>query len=95
MISVTVIVYIQGKAGWVIGFGVPVGLMFISTVMFVLGSSLYVKMKADKSLFTGFAQVISASWKNRQLPLPPTDSERWYYHKGSKLIAPSERIRYV
>ncbi|KAE8709922.1 RNA-binding family protein isoform 1 [Hibiscus syriacus] len=35
MIAITIIVYIQDKAGWIIGFRVPAGLMFLSTVMFL------------------------------------------------------------
>ncbi|PKI76279.1 hypothetical protein CRG98_003390 [Punica granatum] len=43
MLSVTVIVYIQDKAGWVIGFGVPLGLLFLAAVLFLIGSPFYVK----------------------------------------------------
>ncbi|XP_044464853.1 protein NRT1/ PTR FAMILY 1.2-like [Mangifera indica] len=96
MISALVIVYIQDKAGWIVGFGVPVGLMSLSTVLFLLGSPLYVKMKANKSLFTGFAQVLSAAWKNRNLALPPRDSDGWYhYQKGSKLTTPTDKLRFL
>ncbi|XWS24667.1 hypothetical protein CRYUN_Cryun27aG0002200 [Craigia yunnanensis] len=97
MISITVIVYIQDAAGWVVGLGVPAGLMLFSTVMFLLGSPLYIKMKANKSLFTSFAQVMAAAWKNKNLGLPPMGSDAgiWYYHKGSKLIAPTEKIRFL
>ncbi|PKI76275.1 hypothetical protein CRG98_003386 [Punica granatum] len=43
MLSVTVIVYIQDKAGWVIGFEVPLVLMFLAAVLFLIGSPFYVK----------------------------------------------------
>ncbi|KAL4280446.1 hypothetical protein GQ457_03G029480 [Hibiscus cannabinus] len=97
MISITVIVYIQVKAGWVIGFGVPAGLMLLSTIMFLVGSPLYIKMKPNKSLFTSFAQVMGAAWKNRDLALPPmeADGAKWYFHKGSKQIAPTEKLRFL
>ncbi|KAK6941497.1 Proton-dependent oligopeptide transporter family [Dillenia turbinata] len=96
IISVTLIVYIQDEFGWVVGFGVPVGLMFLSTVFFLLGAPLYVKVKANKSLFTGFAQVIAASFKNKHLALPPKNSDGWYHHtKGSKLVVPTERLRFL
>ncbi|XVF63467.1 hypothetical protein PTKIN_Ptkin09bG0089000 [Pterospermum kingtungense] len=97
MISITVIVYIQDTAGWVVGLGVPAGLMLFSTIIFLLGSPLYIKMKANKSLFTSFAQVISAAWKNKHSVLPPTGSDgaTWYYHKGSKLTAPSDQLRFL
>ncbi|XVF29800.1 hypothetical protein REPUB_Repub16aG0002400 [Reevesia pubescens] len=97
MISITVIVYIQDKAGWVVGFGIPAALMFLSTVMFLLGSPLYIKVKPNKSLFTSFAQVMAAAWKNRHLALPPMDSDGviCYYHKGSKLIEPTQKLRFL
>lgn len=95
MASVTAIVYIQDKFGWVVGFGVPVVLMFLSTVLFLLGYSLYVQVKANKSLFTGFAQVVAVAFRNKHLALPPINSDVWYYHKGSKLfVAPTGKLRY-
>ncbi|KAF8036284.1 hypothetical protein BT93_C2109 [Corymbia citriodora subsp. variegata] len=96
MIAVIVIVAIQNKYGWVIGFGVPAGLMFISVVCFFLGSSLYVKVKANKSLFTGLAQATAAAWKKRHLELPDMSLDAMYYHhKGSKVTTPSEQLRFL
>ncbi|XP_038711850.1 protein NRT1/ PTR FAMILY 1.1-like [Tripterygium wilfordii] len=93
--AVLVIVYIQERAGWAVGFGIPVGLMFLSAVFYFLGSPLYVKVKADKSLLTSFAQVVAAAWKKKHLELPPTDSDKWFYHKGSKIFAPTEKLRFL
>lgn len=98
MISITVIVYIQDTAGWVVGLGVPAALMFFSSLIFLLGSPLYIKMKANKSLFTSFAQVMSAAWKNKHLLLPPQSEPDgactlWYYHKGSKITSPTDKLR--
>lgn len=56
---------------WIMVLGIPVGIMFFSTILFFLGSSIYVKGKPNKSLRAGFAQVIVAAWKNRHLPMPP------------------------
>ncbi|GJV82334.1 NRT1/ PTR family 1.1-like protein [Tanacetum coccineum] len=96
MISVTVIVYIQTVKGWIVGFGIPAGLMLLSAVMFFLGSSLYVKVRANKSMFSGFFQVISASFKNKHLDFPPKNSNRWYHHKkGSKILVPTNKIRFL
>jgi peptide/histidine transporter 3/4 len=94
MISVLVIVAIQDAAGWVVGFGVAVGFMLLSTIFFFLGSSLYVKVKANKSLVAGFAQVTVAAWKKKNLALPSMEYAAWYHHKGSKLVAPTEKLRY-
>ncbi|KAK4283821.1 hypothetical protein QN277_000732 [Acacia crassicarpa] len=60
-ISTTLIVYYQIKAGWIKGFGLTVGLMLFSIVMFFLGSPLYVKLKANKNLFFGLAQGVAAA----------------------------------
>uniref|UniRef100_A0A2N9H1V2 Uncharacterized protein n=1 Tax=Fagus sylvatica TaxID=28930 RepID=A0A2N9H1V2_FAGSY len=95
MLAVTVMVYIQNKAGWAVGFGVPVVLMLVSTITFLSGSPLYIKAKAKSSLLTGFAQVIVAAWKNKHLAMPPQKSDDWYYHKGSELIAPTDKLRFL
>ncbi|XP_002514272.2 protein NRT1/ PTR FAMILY 1.1 [Ricinus communis] len=95
MVSVIFIVAIQDAAGWVIGFGVPVGFMLLSITMFLMGSSRYIKLKADKSLLSGFAQVIAATWKKKNLSLAPYDSDKWYYHKGSKFIVPTEKLSFL
>ncbi|KAH7572283.1 hypothetical protein ACOSP7_015356 [Xanthoceras sorbifolium] len=93
MIAATVIVYIQEAVGWIVGFAVPVGLLLSSAILFLLGSSLYVREKANKNLFAGFAQVASAAWKKRHLALPPIISDGLYYHKGSdRLIAPTQKL---
>ncbi|KAK7369930.1 hypothetical protein VNO80_11978 [Phaseolus coccineus] len=94
-ISVIFIVYIQVKAGWAVGFGIPVGLMLFSAIMFFLGSSLYIKVKPNKSLITSFAQVIVAAWKNRHLPLPPKNSDTWYSNNHSNLLQPTDKVRFL
>ncbi|XP_021729221.1 protein NRT1/ PTR FAMILY 1.1-like [Chenopodium quinoa] len=53
IIALTVIVFIQDKFGWPIGFGVPVCLMVLSLVAFFFGSPLYVHVKVKDSLFIG------------------------------------------
>ncbi|KAI7989930.1 putative E3 ubiquitin-protein ligase LIN [Camellia lanceoleosa] len=52
-----------------------------------------IQVKANKSLLTGFAQVMAVSWKNKHLDFPPKDSDGQYHHKkGSKLLAPAEKL---
>ncbi|CAK9329388.1 unnamed protein product [Citrullus colocynthis] len=94
-ISVVFMVYLQNVAGWVVGYGVPVGLMLLSAAMFFLGSSLYVKLMANKSLLSSLAQVTVAAWRNRTLEFPPQDSDKWFYHKGSKLVTPTPKLRFL
>ncbi|KAK4415461.1 protein NRT1/ PTR FAMILY 1.2 [Sesamum alatum] len=98
MIALTVVVYIQNTFGWVVGFGVPVGLMLFSAVMFFLGSGLYVKVKPNNSLLTGLAQVLAASWRNRNLEFPPEEADGrhcYYSTKGSKLLVPTQKLRFL
>ncbi|KAL2516185.1 Protein NRT1/PTR FAMILY 1.2 [Forsythia ovata] len=95
LIALTGIVYIQDHVGWKVGFGVPALLMFASALLFFLASSLYVKQKASKSLFTGFAQVLVVAYKNRKLALPLYNSSRYHREKGSEFTVPTEKLRFL
>ncbi|KAF9613531.1 hypothetical protein IFM89_008448 [Coptis chinensis] len=94
IIALTVIVYIQDHLGWQVGFGIPAALMLLSALCFLVGSSLYVKVKAHKSLLTGLAQVFVAAFKNRHLS-PPIENSDGYHCKDSYLVAPSEKLRFL
>ncbi|KAL4194036.1 hypothetical protein AMTRI_Chr05g57200 [Amborella trichopoda] len=93
MIAVTVIVYIQDVKGWIVGFGVPVILMALSTAFFTLGSPFYVKKEAQQSVFTGLFQVVAAAIKKRHQVLPIDNIDGMYYHRGSKLATPTQELR--
>ncbi|CAI9100372.1 OLC1v1037355C2 [Oldenlandia corymbosa var. corymbosa] len=96
MVALIALVAVQAKYGWGLGFGIPVVFMCFAAIMFLLGSKLYVKIKADTSLMTGFAQVIVVAWKNKHLVLPQSNSPGLYHHgKDSELIHPSQRLRFL
>lgn len=96
VIAFTGIVYIQDHLGWKVGFGVPAILMFCSAFLFWIASPFYIKEKASKSLFTSFAQVLMAAYRNRKLSFPPLNSEGWYHSKrGTKLAYPTEKVRFL
>ncbi|KAK9947761.1 hypothetical protein M0R45_003369 [Rubus argutus] len=61
----------------------------------LFGSSLYVKVPPNKNLSAGFVQVIAAAWKNRHLDLPTKNFDGWYSLKDSKLVAPTNKLRYL
>ncbi|XWS72545.1 hypothetical protein CRYUN_Cryun02cG0049200 [Craigia yunnanensis] len=67
-------------------------LLFPSTR--VSASSFHVKLHARTSLFTGFAQVLVASFKNRHIDLPSqaTNIEVCCLRKGSMLHVPSDKL---
>ncbi|GMY38364.1 protein NRT1/ PTR FAMILY 1.2-like isoform X1 [Fagus crenata] len=96
LIAVTLIVYIQDKMGWTVGFGIPALLMFLSALSFYLASPFYVKSKANSSLLTGFTQVVVASYKNRHIQLSSQATPKMFHHgKGSMLLMPSEKLRFL
>ncbi|KAG6489028.1 protein NRT1/ PTR FAMILY 1.1-like [Zingiber officinale] len=96
VVSLTVIVYIQDHMGWRIGLGVPVALMAASTLLFLLGSIMYVKVKPNTSVLAGLAQVAVVALKNRQIILPSNSTDAWYHKKkGSKLTVPSKNLRFL
>ena len=94
VLALTIIVYVQDQLGWKVGFGVPVILMIISTVIFLAGSSLYVKVKPCKSLFTGFVQVLVVAFKNKKLSLPKSNSDQYCHSHDSNLVVPTDNLRY-
>ena len=93
VLALTIIVYIQDHLGWKVGFAVPAILMVVSALMFLFGSSLYVKVKAEKSLFTGFIQVLVAALRKRRLPIS-AESVEYHYGKDSNFIVPTDKLRY-
>uniref|UniRef100_A0A2N9HND9 Major facilitator superfamily (MFS) profile domain-containing protein n=1 Tax=Fagus sylvatica TaxID=28930 RepID=A0A2N9HND9_FAGSY len=95
VLALTLIVYIQDNLGWMVGFGVPVILMIISTLIFLAGRSLYVKVKPSKSLFTGFAQVVVVAFKNRKLSLPQSNSDQYCHSHDSNFLVPTDNLRYL
>ncbi|KAG6512689.1 hypothetical protein ZIOFF_030818 [Zingiber officinale] len=82
VLALTVIIYIQDHAGWRIGLGVPVALMAVSTLFFLLGSAMYIKVKPNKSVLSGLAQVAVVAIKNRNIILPPNSSDSWPQEEG-------------
>nr|GMC96647.1 protein NRT1/ PTR FAMILY 1.2-like [Ipomoea batatas] len=92
IVAMTGLVYIQENMGWELGFGVVVVLSFLAALSFFLGSPLYVKPKAKKSLITGFIQVIVASYRNRHLNISSSGS---YHSQGTKPILPTQTLRQV
>ncbi|KAK6927366.1 Proton-dependent oligopeptide transporter family [Dillenia turbinata] len=92
----TVLVYVQDQFGWKVGFGLPVILMFCSAFMFLLGSSLYIKVKPSNSLLTGFIQVLVVAFKNRKLDFPTSNNNEYYFHgDDSNLLAPTNKLRFL
>ncbi|KAJ4841777.1 hypothetical protein Tsubulata_010513 [Turnera subulata] len=69
MVSLTVIVYVQSNVSWAIGLAIPAILMLLASVVYFMGSKIYVKVKATGSPMTSIAQVIVAAIKKKGLKL--------------------------
>jgi dipeptide/tripeptide permease len=74
LLTQTIVVYIQDSISWTIGFGIPTLCMFFSIIFFVIGTKIYVHVKAEGSPCSGILQVFSAACRKRQIKLP-VDSE--------------------
>eukprot|EP00257_Ricinus_communis_P015740 XP_015573709.1 protein NRT1/ PTR FAMILY 2.11 [Ricinus communis] len=70
MISTTFIVYVQSNVSWIIGLAIPAGLMFLSCLLFFLGTKIYVIVKPEGSAIVSVIQVLVASVKKQRLKKP-------------------------
>ncbi|XP_040383338.1 protein NRT1/ PTR FAMILY 1.2-like [Oryza brachyantha] len=97
VLASTVVVYIQQAKGWVIGFAVPVVLMLTALALLLLGSPLYLKAKADRSVLVGLVQVLVASYRRRREALPAETADASWFHNraGYKPRVPSSRLRWL
>ncbi|KAM3303973.1 hypothetical protein P3S67_015005 [Capsicum chacoense] len=94
--AVTIIVYIQDHYGWQVGFGIPVILMFLSVSLFLIGSPLYIKVKAKKSLLIGLLQTVVAAFRKRNISFPLTACDDYYHWPlESEILTPSNDYRCV
>ncbi|XP_058728545.1 protein NRT1/ PTR FAMILY 1.2-like [Vicia villosa] len=98
LFGMTVLAYIQENFGWIVGFGVPVVLMFIAMLSFFLASSLYVKVEPRGNVINECARVVVASYRNRNLTLPSPNVSTdgmYYYEKESEMLMPSDKLRFL
>ncbi|KAL8263395.1 hypothetical protein R6Q59_024744 [Mikania micrantha] len=93
LIGSTVLVYIQGQFGWQVGFAVPAMFMFCSALMFMLGSSLYVKVEVKESPYSGFFQVLILAFKNRKIRLLPND--RYNHSNEGDRVELTDNLRFL
>jgi peptide/histidine transporter 3/4 len=86
MISVTGIVYVQSNISWTIGFGIPAFLMFLSCVMFFVGTRIYVIVKPEGSPISSVVHVLVAATKKRGLKLPENSTVSLFSYIPAKSI---------
>uniref|UniRef100_M1B9M9 Nitrate transporter n=1 Tax=Solanum tuberosum TaxID=4113 RepID=M1B9M9_SOLTU len=99
ILAVTLIVYIQDSYGWKVGFGVPAILMFLSVLMFQIGSPLYIKVKAKtkQNLVIGLFQTVVAAFRKRNnTRLSFSDCDEYYrWPLESEVFTPSKDLRFL
>eukprot|EP01018_Ginkgo_biloba_P032794 Gb_24461 [translate_table: standard] len=91
-IGVTCLVWIENNRGWDIGFGSCVGAVFAAIVSLVLGLPRYRNQIPQGSPLTRIAQVLIASFRNRNLPLPDDERELYEVH-GREATLQTEFLR--
>ncbi|XP_076934629.1 protein NRT1/ PTR FAMILY 3.1-like [Bidens hawaiensis] len=71
--ALTIVVYIQDRVSWGWGLGIPTIAMVVAFVVFLVGSSLYLKAKPEGSPFVRVVQVIVSAVKKRGVSVPIDD----------------------
>lgn len=74
MISLTIVVYIQTNVSWGIGLAIPACFMLLASVLFFLGTKIYVIVKPQGSPLASLVHVLVAAVKKRRLELPDKPS---------------------
>lgn len=94
VISMTLLVYLQDKLGWKIGFLIPVAIMALVTLANIVASPFYVKVKPQKSTWTSLLQVIFVALKNRHVQISEACNGVQYHNDGEMELVPSSKMRY-
>nr|ALE20036.1 NRT1/PTR family protein 2.1 [Catharanthus roseus] len=88
IIASTVVVYMQEHVSWVLGFGIPGILMIFATILFFVGTKLYIYVKPEGSVFSDIAQVFVAAKKKCKFELPNAedgdDVDEFFYNPSPK-----------
>ncbi|KAK8694942.1 hypothetical protein V6N13_072485 [Hibiscus sabdariffa] len=99
MVSLTVIVYVQSDVSWAWGLAIPAFMMFLSCVMFFLGTRIYVRIKPQGSPITSVIQVMVAAARKRKLKQPDEPWVSLFNHipKGSinSKLSYSDQFRFL
>ncbi|PWA35591.1 proton-dependent oligopeptide transporter family [Artemisia annua] len=86
MVSLSIIVYVQADVNWALGLAIPTFLMFLSCVVFFIGTRIYVIVLPDGSPLTSIFQVLIATFKKRDVAVPEEPTLSLFNHVSSKSI---------
>ncbi|KAL8200026.1 hypothetical protein R6Q57_011365 [Mikania cordata] len=101
LISSSLIVWIQDNKGWGLGFGIPALFMGMAIISFFLGTPLYRFQNPGGSPITRMCQVLVASFRNWNLPLPVDTSllyetpDKLSAIKGSRKLIHTDELTFL
>ncbi|KAI7756917.1 hypothetical protein M8C21_016911 [Ambrosia artemisiifolia] len=101
LISSSLIVWIQDNKGWGLGFGIPALFMGVAIISFFLGTPLYRFQKPGGSPITRMCQVLVASFRKWNLPLPIDASllyetpDKLSAIKGSRKLVHTDELKFL
>lgn len=92
LVAASLIVWIQVHIGWGWGFGIPAAAMAIAVVSFFSGTRIYRYQKPGGSPLTRISQVIVASVRKYQVPLPDDNSQLYECEDMKSVIVGSRKL---
>ncbi|KAK3120138.1 hypothetical protein QOZ80_9AG0682260 [Eleusine coracana subsp. coracana] len=95
MVAVTVLVYFQDILGWKIGFIVSAAMVASATLLNLVVSPFYVKVKPQKSMWASLLQVAVVAVKNRHLTVPAANHGVQFHSFAGSQSVPSEKMRFL
>ncbi|GJN30007.1 hypothetical protein PR202_gb18280 [Eleusine coracana subsp. coracana] len=102
LLAVTVLVYIQDNLGRPWGYGICVVAILTGLVVFLAGTTRYRFKKLVGSPLTQIANVTSAAWRKRAMPLPSDPNDLYHgddddddVNKGKQKLPHSKQCRFL
>ena len=95
LISSSFLVWVQDNVGWGLGFGIPTVFMGLAIISFFSGTSLYRFQKPGGSPITRVCQVIVASLRKWNVPVPEDSSLLYELPNGVSTIEGSRQIEHT
>ncbi|MCO5604216.1 hypothetical protein L7F22_058379 [Adiantum nelumboides] len=91
-ICVTVLVWLEDKKSWTLGFGIPTIVMLIASLIFYMGTRHYRHKLPGGSPLTQLAQVLVACIRNRHAKLPSHPSSLHEIYKDPSMPASRRQL---
>ncbi|KAL3714849.1 hypothetical protein ACJRO7_006711 [Eucalyptus globulus] len=67
IVALLIVIYVQSKISWAVGFAIPTACLALSVFIFLLGRNTYIKIRPQGSVYSNMAKVIAAALGKRHL----------------------------